>query len=143
MIATISNINGIFKYIAIITIAPPSKSEPVSPINIFAGCKLNIKNPRHAPQSVSPIKAISYTPLFIAIIDNAAIIIIETLLANPSIPSVKFTAFVAASITNIINGRYIKSGNFISILSPGIIVSVPIPIFIIYNANITDIAKSP
>ncbi len=76
----------------------------MSPIKIFAGCKLNIKNPRHAPQREHPIITISCTPCFAAITERHAIIIIEIEAPNPSIPSVKFTAFVAASITNIANG---------------------------------------
>ena len=31
-----------------------SNNEPVSPINTFAGCKLNIKNPNVAPITILP-----------------------------------------------------------------------------------------
>ena len=38
-----------------------------------------------------------------AIIDNVPVIIAKTLELNPSTPSVRFTAFVAPSITTIVN----------------------------------------
>lgn len=118
-------------------------SEPVSPMNIFAGCRLNIKNPKHAPHSTQPKTVISNTPYFAAITDRQAIIIIEIDAPSPSIPSVKFTAFVAANITNIANGIYINTGIGISIFSIGIIVPVPSPCFIRYSAYAIDIIRSP
>ena len=42
-------------------ITPPSIKEPVSPINTFAGCKLNIKNPNVAPITILPNIDTSYT----------------------------------------------------------------------------------
>ena len=54
------------------------------------------------------------------------IIIAVTLVANPSIPSVKFIAFVIASITNIANGTYTHTGNSIYTLKNGMYVAVPI-----------------
>ena len=50
--ATNASINGIFKHIAEIATAPPSARDPVSPINTFAGCILNIKNPKQDPATV-------------------------------------------------------------------------------------------
>ena len=78
--------------------------DPVSPIKIFAGCKLNIKKPRHAPHKTEPSTAISGMLYFIAITERHAIIIIEIEAPSPSIPSVRLTAFVPASITKIANG---------------------------------------
>lgn len=49
----------------------------VSPINIFAGCKLNIKNPKQAPQRSAPSTVISTTLYFAEITERHAIIIIE------------------------------------------------------------------
>ena len=106
------------------------RSEPVSPINIFAGCKLNIKNPKHAPHNTQPRTVISSIPYLAAITERHAIIIIDMDAPNPSIPSVRFTAFVAASITNIANGIYISTGIGISDFSIGSIVPVPKPCFI-------------
>ena len=80
--------------------------EPVSPINTFAGCKLNNKNPKQVPIKTQPIKVTSVTPKIILITVSAVIIIVVTLVAKPSIPSVKFTALVVPSITTIANGIY-------------------------------------
>ena len=112
-------------------------------MKIFAGCKLNIKNPKHAPHKLNPKTAISYFPYFIAITERQAIIIIDILLARPSIPSVKLTALVVPSITNIIKGIYRIIGIFIITFIPGIKVSVPTPVLIRNNAYITDIASNP
>ena len=106
IIAIKSNNNGIFKYKAIAEITPPNKSEPVSPINTFAGCKLNIRNPNTAPITMLPNTDISGCPNIIPITVKHVNIIALTLDAKPSIPSVKFTAFVVPKITNIANGIY-------------------------------------
>ena len=42
-------INGFSIVNAALAISAPKKSEPVSPINIFAGCVLNKRKPREAP----------------------------------------------------------------------------------------------
>ena len=81
-----------------------SNKEPVSPINTFAGCKLNIKNPKVAPITMLPNIEISGKENLIPIIVKHVIIIAETLEQSPSIPSVKFTALVVPSITTIANG---------------------------------------
>lgn len=104
---------------------------------------MKIKNPRHAPHNTEPIVAISVTLYFAAITERHAIIIIDIDAPSPSIPSVKLIAFVAASITNITNGIYNKAGNIISFFNPGIIVPVPIPTLIKYNAYIIDIISKP
>ena len=51
-------------------------------------------------------------PSLTAIIEIAVIIMLLTLPANPSTPSVKLTAFVLPSITKIVNGIYIHIGKF-------------------------------
>ena len=78
----------------------------MSPINTFAVFRLNIKNPKHAPIIILPKTVISFTSSIIAITVKHAVIIAETDVLSPSIPSVRFTAFVVASITNITNGIY-------------------------------------
>ena len=85
---------------------PRSKSEPVSPIKTFAGCKLNIKNPSVAPITILPNTEISACPCIIPMIVKQVTIIALTLEERPSIPSVKFIAFVVASITTIAKGIY-------------------------------------
>ena len=94
----------IFKYSAIAEITPPKSSEPVSPINTFAGCKLNIKKPKIVPITTLPNTDISGCPNNIPIIVKQVIIIALTLDAKPSIPSVRLIAFVVAKITTIANG---------------------------------------
>ena len=79
-------------------------NEPVSPIITLAVCKLNTKNPKHAPTTTPPNTVISFMSSIIATTVKNVIIIAQTLLASPSTPSVKFTAFVVPSITNIANG---------------------------------------
>ena len=120
IIAIKINNNGIFKYNANPDITPPSINDPVSPINTFAGCKLNIKNPNVAPITILPNIDTSYTWLLIPITVKHVIIIAETLEDNPSIPSVRFTAFVVASTTIIASGIYKNSGIFIYIFKIGI-----------------------
>ena len=78
--------------------------EPVSPINTFAGCKLNIKKPSTEPITMLPNIEISVKLFCIPIIVKQVIIIAETLDESPSIPSVKFIALVVANITIIANG---------------------------------------
>ena len=73
IIAITTKISGIFKYKAIPAIAQPKSNEPVSPINTFAGCKLNNKNPKHAPIRIAPISETSGTLKIIPIIVNAVI----------------------------------------------------------------------
>mgnify|MGYP000171840441 CR=1 FL=1 len=104
IIAITNNIIGIFKYNANPDITPPSNNEPVSPINTLAGCKLNTKNPKVAPITALPNIDTSGTLNVIPIITKHVIISELTLDDKPSIPSVKFIAFVVASITTIANG---------------------------------------
>ena len=144
IIAITNNISGIFKYSATPDITPPKNSEPVSPINAFAGYMLNIKNANTAPIVIAPNITISFTPNIVAIIVKHVIIIADTVDDNPSIPSVKFTAFVVPSITNIANGIYAYIGMFTYSFNIGIYVSVHILTpFIRYNTYITDINNSP
>mgnify|MGYP003296353067 CR=1 FL=1 len=73
--AIISKISGILKYSARPDITPPKKSEPVSPINTFAGYILNIKNASIAPTTIEPNIVISFTVNIVAITVKAVIII--------------------------------------------------------------------
>ena len=81
-----------------------NSKEPVSPIITLAVCKLNSKNPKHDPTTTLPNTVTSFTSNMIATTVIKVIIIALMLLASPSTPSVKFTAFVVASITKIANG---------------------------------------
>ena len=66
--------------------------------------KLNNKNPKHAPIKMLPNIVTYFIPNIIDITVKQVIIIVVTLVESPSIPSVKLTAFVVASITKIANG---------------------------------------
>ena len=81
-----------------------NNNEPVSPIITLAVCKLNNKNPKHEPTTTLPKTVTSFTSNIIATTVMKVIMMALTLLANPSTPSVKFTAFVVANITKIANG---------------------------------------
>ena len=109
---------------------PPSANEPVSPINTLAGYTLYKKNPINAPTKAAEIGS---NPVPIeTIVKNTAIIIV-TLVASPSSPSVKFaplTVPITAINKNITNNHV---GIVISYPPVnGIIVDVPI-YFIIYT----------
>lgn len=73
-------------------------------MNIWAGCKLNNKNPSPAPTTIHPNIVVSFIFHIIDITVKHVNIIVVTLVASPSIPSVKFTAFVVAKITTTANG---------------------------------------
>ena len=64
--------------------------------------------------------ATSFTDFIIAITVKHVIIIAHTLDDKPSTPSVKFIAFVVASITKIANGIYKNDGKFNSVFIIGI-----------------------
>ena len=121
-----------------------SNNEPVSPINTLAVFRLNIKNPKHDPTIILPKTITSFTSKIIAITVKHVAIIADILVLNPSIPSVKFIAFVVPSITNITKGIYKSIGNTIYFLAKGINVSVPsFNPSIRYNTYATDITSNP
>src|SRR5580692_8678379 len=78
---------------AIVPSAPPSPSDPTSPMKISAGCALYQRNPNEAPTS-APQNTVS----------SPAAITVQPI-ANPSSPSVKFTAFELPVITTAINTK--------------------------------------
>ena len=89
-----------------------------------------------------PKNVTSNFPNITPITVKAVIIIVVTLVANPSIPSVKFTAFVVPNNTNIANGIYNHIGILINCFIIGIYVSVPFgtnfTIYIVYNTAIIN-----
>ena len=89
-----------------------SNSDPVSPINTLAVFRLNIKNPKQAPTIMLPNTTTSFISNIIAITVKQVVIIAEIDVLKPSIPSVKFTALVVPSITNITKGIYKLIGIF-------------------------------
>ena len=125
MIAIIINNKGIFKYNAIPAIAPPSSNEPVSPMNTCAGYILNNKNPKLVPIIIDPNIVVSFIFHIIEIMVNVAIINVVTPVDNPSIPSVKFTAFVVPNITNRAKIIYNHTGIVTNLFKNGMYMSVP------------------
>ena len=77
----------------------PKKFEPVSPINVLAGVKLNGKNPTNAPASavISTID-INDDPFNTNITNNESADITDIPDDSPSKPSIKFIAFVTIII---------------------------------------------
>ena len=83
----------------------PRKFDPVSPINVFAGEKLNGKNPTSAPAS-AVIKTIdtSGEPFKTNITNNDTADMTEIPAANPSKPSIRLMQFIIDTINIIVNG---------------------------------------
>ena len=113
-----------FTIIATAAREPPRESDPVSPINIFAGGALYQRNPKHAPTTdpqkidSSPTSGMYWIckysekivfPTTYEIRVNERATNITGTVANPSNPSVKFTAFDAPIITN--KPKKIKNNN--------------------------------
>ena len=86
----------------------------------------------------------SFTSKIMAITVKHVAIIADMLVLNPSIPSVRFIAFVVPSITNITKGMYKSIGSTTYFLAKGIKVSVPkcIPL-VRYNVYATEIINNP
>lgn len=83
--------------------ANPKKLDPVSPIKVFAGLKLNGKNPVIAP----PSAVISKTEIIgdwfnVKIISNEMHEINEIPEDKPSNPSIKFIALVIPTIQQMV-----------------------------------------
>ncbi len=73
--------------------APPKASDPVSPINTFAGWALKTKNPNTAPTTATEKIDSSNCSAFQARTANAPKAIALVPDTSPSNPSVKLTAF--------------------------------------------------
>ena len=82
----------------------PTNSAPLSPKKIFAGWKLKNKNPKSAPINTLHIIIINILACNIAIKPIVISAIIETPDARPSNPSIKFIAFVMATIQMTVIG---------------------------------------
>lgn len=93
------------KFISIIIAVtdPPIAIEPVSPINTDAGFELKAKYPINTPAKINAVVEI-LAKVVLAIKNTQKNTGIETEANKPSIPSVKFTAFVVPTNTNIKTG---------------------------------------
>src|SRR5580704_17814183 len=111
---------------ATVPIAPPSASDPTSPMNISAGCALYQRNPNDAPTSepqkitrspAAGIFWISKYSAYRALLEryvstvNAAEETSTHPIARPSSPSVRFTALDVPTITSTRNA---SSGTYAS-----------------------------
>ena len=77
----------------------PKKLDPISPINVLAGLKLNGKNPIIPPRSATTKRiASSLAPFNIKTTVNDKAEIAETPPARPSKPSIKLSALVTPII---------------------------------------------
>ena len=116
---TIAKTISCFTIIAIAASDPPKDNDPVSPMKIFAGGALYQRKPKHAP-TIDPQKIdssptsgiyciwrysekIVFPTTYVIKVNERATNITGTV-ANPSSPSVKFTAFEAPIMTNNPNG---------------------------------------
>src|SRR3954471_16956935 len=132
---TITRTNSCLMRSATVPSAPPSASEPTSPMKMSAGYELYQRNPRLAPTS-APQKIVSspmsgdtvcscrYSantrcPLTYASAVSAVAATPNTLMARPSRPSVRFTAFVQLTQTNIANSTYAQPRSGIQRLKNG------------------------
>ena len=91
----------------------PKKLEPVSPIKVFAGVKLNGKNPTSAPANavISTIDT-NGEPFKTNITNNEIADITDIPEDNPSSPSIRFIALVTPTIhTTVIIQETISSIN--------------------------------
>lgn len=92
----------------------PKKLEPVSPIKVLAGLKLNGKKPANAPaNAVIMIIAINGDSFKEKIINNEIQDIIVIPEDSPSNPSIRLMAFVIPTIHPIVN--IIEKASLISI----------------------------
>lgn len=94
---------------AMLLTAAPKNSEPVSPINTFAGYALYLKNPRIPPVSAAAniMRSLDHVNVAASPIKMSAKVTEftkETPPAKPSKPSVRFTLFVSAMRKKILKG---------------------------------------
>ena len=84
----------------------PENNAPESPINIFAGLKLNVKNASIDPARINAIKAVIGCAGVIATAIKAKVIELTEITepAKPSTPSIKLTALEIPTIHNIVIG---------------------------------------
>src|SRR6266852_3443610 len=131
---TITSSSSCLIRIATVPSAAPSASDPTSPMKISAGYELYQRNPSDAPTSdpqntvssaacgnrtSSRYSANTRWPVTYASAVYAAAAIANTLIARPSRPSVRFTAFDSAVSTNTANARYHQPRSGINRLKNG------------------------
>ena len=106
----------------------PKKLDPVSPIKVLAGAKLNGRNPTNAPAKAVISKIdISGEPFSTNIINNDTADITEIPADKPSNPSIKLIALVTPTIQPIV--KIIENTSFNSFVArkAGVISSILTP----------------
>ena len=91
----------------------PTRSAPASPMNIFAGCQLNGRNPAHAPirmalMSAARLKNSDWRDrlVMMKLYTKKALFAMSTTPATrPSRPSMKLTAFITSTTTSTVRTR--------------------------------------
>ena len=83
---------------------PPRAMEPVSPIKIFAGFLLKIRNPRQPPATAPNITGSPMKQKAVPAITINSETRVVTPDARPSSPSVRFTELLKATSTNTSKG---------------------------------------
>ena len=75
-------------------------------MNIFAGFLLYGMKPRHAPASAAITMATCCSETRMAMTSIVIALMVETPLARPSSPSMRFTAFVTPTIHSTVTGYF-------------------------------------
>ncbi|MNC28990.1 hypothetical protein D3C75_772220 [compost metagenome] len=88
----------------------PMNADPDSPIKILAGSKLKNRKPTRLPSKTLHSSTTGKLPVINAIIIVVTNAMALTPLANPSKPSIQFTALITPIIQNIVNGMEIHNG---------------------------------
>src|SRR5581483_3874995 len=120
---TIGSSSSCLMRMATVPSAPPSASDPTSPMKMSAGYELYQRKPRLAPTS-APQKTVNSPagakrtssrycastawPVTYASAVNAAAEIANVLIARPSRPSVRLTALLAPTSTSTVNATYVQ-----------------------------------
>ena len=110
--------------------ANPRKYDPLSPISIFAGLKLYLRNPKLAPVNEAHIIANSTWPFIKLIKNTPKEKINEVPEANPSKPSIQFIELVIPTIQKEVKIELITLGK-ITWLSKKVILEKSIPVIFI------------
>ncbi len=100
--------------IAKIAITIPNDSDPLSPINIFAGFQLKNKNARSVTVKNEDNEISNSSPFSIPIAKKVTNITMDIDAASPSSPSIRFKAFVYPAMAKKVKGKTNQAGKTIS-----------------------------
>ena len=92
----------------------PRAKEPLSPMKTFAGCQLKSKKANSATVKNDEREISNVSPFSIPMAKKVTNITIEIDAANPSSPSIRFSALVYPAIAKNVKGKTSQEGNIIS-----------------------------